>query len=66
MKFVDEVTIQVEAGDGGDGCNSMYRDRYHRFASPDGGQGGNGANVIFEADQNIHTLLLVQKIQHRL
>lgn len=62
--FVDEAKVYVKAGDGGDGCNSMYRDRYHRYGRPDGGEGGNGADAVFEADQNIHTLLDFQYRQH--
>jgi GTP-binding protein len=62
--FVDEAKVYVKAGDGGDGCNSMYRDRFHRYGRPDGGHGGNGADVMFEADQNIHTLLDFQYRQH--
>lgn len=62
--FVDEAKIYVKAGDGGDGCNSMYRDRYHRYGRPDGGYGGKGGDVVFEADPNIHTLLDFQYRQH--
>lgn len=62
--FVDEAKIYIKAGDGGDGCNSMFRDLYHRFARPDGGEGGKGADIIFEADQNTHTLLDFQYRQH--
>lgn len=62
--FVDEAKIYIKAGDGGDGCNSMHRDRYHRYGRPDGGDGGKGADIIFEADQNIHTLLDFQYRQH--
>lgn len=62
--FIDEAKIYIKAGDGGDGCNSMYRDRYHRYARPDGGYGGKGGNVVFEADLNTHTLLDFQYRQH--
>jgi GTP-binding protein len=62
--FVDEAKVYVKAGNGGDGCNSMYRDRFHRYGRPDGGEGGNGADIVFEADQNIHTLLDFQYRQH--
>jgi GTP-binding protein len=62
--FVDEAKVYVKAGDGGDGCNSMYRDRSNRYGRPDGGPGGNGADAVFEADQNIHTLLDFQYRQH--
>lgn len=62
--FIDEVRIYVKAGDGGDGCDSLYRDRVNRIGRPDGGPGGDGGAVIFEADSNIHTLLDFQYRQH--
>ncbi|MDD5428107.1 MAG: GTPase ObgE [Candidatus Omnitrophica bacterium] len=62
--FIDEARIFVKAGDGGDGCNSLYRDRVNRFGTPDGGPGGNGGSIIFEADCNVHTLLDFQYRQH--
>ncbi len=62
--FIDEARIYVKAGDGGDGCNSLYRDRVNRIGTPDGGPGGDGGDVIFEADANIHTLLDFQYRQH--
>ncbi len=62
--FVDQAKIYVKAGDGGDGCNSMYRDRYHRYGRPDGGDGGKGGDVIFEVDKNVQTLLDFQYRQH--
>lgn len=62
--FVDQAKIYVKAGDGGDGCNSMYRDRYHRYGRPDGGDGGKGADILFEVDKNVQTLLDFQYRQH--
>lgn len=62
--FVDEAKIYVKAGDGGDGCNSMYRDRSNRYGRPDGGEGGKGGDAVFEADFNIQTLLDFQYRQH--
>jgi len=62
--FIDEARIFVKAGKGGDGCSSLYRDRVNRIGSPDGGPGGGGGDVIFEADSNIHTLLDFQYRQH--
>ena len=62
--FVDEAKVYVKAGSGGDGCNSFYRDKYHRRGRPDGGIGGNGGDVIFRVDYNIHTLLDFQYQQH--
>ena len=57
MKFVDEATIQVRAGDGGDGCVSFRREKYIAFGGPDGGDGGDGGSVILEADSSINTLV---------
>jgi GTP-binding protein len=62
--FIDEARIQVKAGDGGNGCNSRYRDKYNRIGWPDGGPAGDGGDVIFEADGNVHTLLDFQYRQH--
>lgn len=55
--FIDQVKIHVKAGDGGKGCNSLYRDMYTRHGIPDGGDGGNGADIIIKSDRNIQTLL---------
>lgn len=62
--FIDEAKVHVKAGDGGDGCNSFYRDKWNRIGRPDGGFGGDGGDVIFEADPNIRTLLDFQYRQH--
>lgn len=57
MKFVDEVTIQVAAGNGGNGCLSFRREKYVEFGGPDGGDGGNGGSVFMVADTNLNTLV---------
>lgn len=62
--FVDQAKISVKAGNGGDGCNSTYRDLFCRRGRPDGGEGGKGADVVFVTDPNIHTLLDFQYRQH--
>ncbi len=57
MKFVDEVTIKVIAGDGGNGCCSFRREKYVPKGGPDGGDGGDGGSVYFEADPELNTLV---------
>jgi GTP-binding protein len=62
--FIDEAKIYVKAGNGGDGCHSMYRDKWNRVGTPDGGPGGDGGDVIFEVSENVQTLLDFQYRQH--
>ncbi|MFM2482937.1 Obg family GTPase CgtA [Celerinatantimonas sp. YJH-8] len=57
MKFVDEATIRVEAGDGGNGCISFRREKYIPKGGPDGGDGGDGGSVFLVADENLNTLI---------
>ncbi len=56
MKFVDEATIRVEAGTGGNGCLSFRREKYIQFGGPDGGDGGDGGSVWLEGDEGLNTL----------
>jgi GTPase len=56
MKFIDEATIEVRAGDGGNGCVSFRREKYIPFGGPDGGDGGDGGSVYLEADSGLNTL----------
>src|SRR5690554_7964941 len=57
MKFVDEATIEVIAGKGGDGSASFRREKYIPHGGPDGGDGGRGASIHMVADRNINTLI---------
>ncbi|PXF62987.1 Obg family GTPase CgtA [Kangiella spongicola] len=57
MKFVDEVTIKVKAGDGGNGIVSFRREKYVARGGPDGGDGGDGGNVYIVADEEMNTLV---------
>ena len=57
MKFVDEVQIRVDAGDGGNGCVSFRREKYIPNGGPDGGDGGDGGDVYLIADENLNTLI---------
>jgi GTP-binding protein len=56
MKFVDEATIRVLAGNGGHGCLSFRREKYVERGGPDGGDGGHGGSVYLVADQSLNTL----------
>ena len=56
MKFVDEATIRVQAGNGGHGCLSFRREKYVEKGGPDGGDGGHGGSVYLVADAGMNTL----------
>lgn len=57
MKFIDEVTIRVEAGDGGNGCVSFRREKFVPFGGPNGGDGGDGGSVYLVATPGLNTLV---------
>ena len=57
MKFFDEATITVEAGNGGNGCVSFRREKYIPKGGPDGGDGGDGGSVWLVADPGLNTLV---------
>ncbi len=57
MKFVDEVTIDITAGDGGNGCVSFRHEKHKEFGGPNGGDGGRGGHVWAVADEALNTLV---------
>ncbi|CUB03902.1 Obg family GTPase CgtA [Marinomonas fungiae] len=57
MKFVDEATIYVRAGKGGNGCLSFWREKFVAKGGPDGGDGGDGGSVYLVADDSLNTLI---------
>ena len=57
MKFVDEATIRVSAGKGGNGCLSFRREKYVARGGPDGGDGGDGGSVYLRADPALNTMV---------
>lgn len=57
MKFVDEATIKVQAGNGGNGSSSFRREKYIARGGPDGGDGGDGGSIFLEADYAVNTMI---------
>ena len=55
--FVDELDIKLIAGSGGDGCTSFRREKFVPMGGPDGGNGGRGANIVFEVNNGLKTLV---------
>lgn len=55
--FIDEVKIEVIAGNGGNGCLAFRREKYVEMGGPFGGNGGRGGNVVFEVDEGLNTLI---------
>src|SRR5690606_27646144 len=55
--FVDRVELHVRAGDGGNGCVSIHREKFKPLGGPDGGNGGRGGDVLLVVDPGVHTLL---------
>ena len=56
-RFVDRVVIHAQAGNGGDGCASVHREKFKPLGGPDGGNGGRGGSIVLVVDPQVHTLL---------
>ncbi|WP_434317364.1 GTPase ObgE [Leifsonia sp. P73] len=63
--FVDRVTLHLRAGNGGNGCVSVRREKFKPLAGPDGGNGGNGGDIVLVADPQVTTLLGYHRAPHR-
>ncbi len=55
--FIDEVIVELQAGNGGNGCMAFRREKYVEMGGPFGGNGGRGANIVFEVDEGLNTLI---------
>ncbi len=64
MKFLDQAKIYIKSGSGGPGCVAFHREKYIEFGGPDGGNGGKGGDVYFEAADNLNTLIDFRYQQH--
>jgi GTP-binding protein len=65
ITFVDRVTLHVAAGDGGNGCASVHREKFKPLGGPDGGNGGKGGDVVLLVDPQTTTLLDYHRSPHR-
>jgi len=64
MKFLDQAKIYLRSGDGGDGVVAFRREKFIEFGGPDGGNGGKGGDIVFEAMANLNTLIDFRYTQH--
>jgi len=64
MKFLDQAKIYCRSGDGGDGVIAFRRERFIEYGGPDGGNGGRGGDIVFEAVANLNTLIDFRYSQH--
>ncbi len=55
--FIDEVTVELNAGDGGNGCMAFRREKFVAMGGPFGGNGGKGSDIIFKTDEGLNTLI---------
>jgi GTP-binding protein len=64
MKFLDEAKVYIRSGDGGNGCISFRREKFIEYGGPNGGDGGNGGDVIAQAVDGLNTLIDYRYQQH--
>src|SRR3954449_4844988 len=64
MKFLDQCKIYLRSGNGGDGVVGFRREKFIEFGGPDGGNGGKGGDIVFEAVENLNTLIDFRYTQH--
>src|SRR6476659_10442800 len=64
MKFLDQAKIYLKSGDGGRGSMSFRREKFIEFGGPDGGDGGKGGDIVFEAAHGLNTLIDFRYTQH--
>ncbi|MDF2554364.1 MAG: obgE [Microbacterium sp.] len=65
VTFVDRVTLHLRAGNGGNGCVSVKREKFKPLAGPDGANGGNGGDIVLVSDPQVTTLLSYHHSPHR-
>ena len=64
MHFLDQAKIYLKSGGGGPGAVSFRREKYVEYGGPDGGNGGKGGDIVFEAVQGLNTLIDFRYSQH--
>jgi len=64
MKFIDQATLRIKAGDGGHGCIAFLREKFRPKGGPCGGDGGKGGDVVFVGNENLNTLLDISLKKH--
>jgi GTP-binding protein len=64
MKFLDEAKVYIRSGDGGNGCVSFRREKFIEYGGPNGGDGGNGGDVVAKAVDGLNTLIDYRYQQH--
>ena len=62
--FVDEISLKVEAGKGGDGCTSFRHEKFVEMGGPNGGNGGHGSDIVFSTDPGLKTLIDLKMMKH--